>query len=184
MASVGHSRSRCRHSSRPQRAVSQRAVVPQRAVLRGRCLEGDPSRAEGLPVRRGGRLGCCDRGAWGVLPHCLALGQCAHAVCECSLCMRMAHAAAPMPLRKRPNWLRASFFRWCVSPSLACWLAMHSGKERLQGTGQGVRAGHGSSGELEGTGQGVSRERTALPTALACVGVAALACVGLQPGVR
>ena len=110
-----------------------------------------------------------------------------HAVCECSLCMQGAcrvRAAAPMPLRKRPNWLRASFFRWCVSPSLACWLAMHSGKERLQGTGQGVRAGHGSSGELEGTGQVVSRERTALPTALACVGVAALACVGLQPGVR
>ena len=47
------------------------------------------------------------------------------------------------------------------------------------GTGQGVRAGHGSSGELEGTGQVVSRERTALPTALACVGVAALACVGV-----
>ena len=43
-----------------------------------------------------------------------------------------------MPLRKSPNWLRASFFRWCVSPSLACWLAMHSGKERLQDTGQGV----------------------------------------------
>ena len=66
-----------------------------------------------------------------------------------------------MPLRKSPNWLRASFFRWCVSPSLACWLAMHSGKERLQdtgqgvGMGQGVAAGHGSGGKLEGTGQGV-----------------------------
>jgi hypothetical protein len=63
-------------------------------------------------------------------------------VCKCSLCMHVPHAAAPMPLRKRPNWLRASFFRWCVSPSFACWLAMHSGKERLGGGGGGgVEAG-------------------------------------------
>ena len=64
-----------------------------------------------------------------------------------------------MPLRKSPNWLRASFFRWCVSPSLACWLAMHSGKERLQGTGQGVSMGQGVRWRAGSgcVGQGIAR---------------------------
>ena len=103
MASVGHSRSRCRHSrcrhgSAPL-ALGPRGQCPR--VPRGR-VEGYPSRAEGLPVRRGGRLGCCDRGAWDVLTYCRTAWPLSSAHMRCTCGAHAVHMRCTCGVRVQP----------------------------------------------------------------------------------